>query len=156
MDYKYIEQLLDRYWICETSLEEEEILRMFFSQKDIPVSMWQYRDLFIYEQEERKADVLSDDFDEKILAIVGEDEPKTVRIISLRERLIPLFRAVAIVAIVLTLGNAMQVAFEGQEQVQTIGAVNYDRSEENNSVAKTDTIKLDVNQATTPTPITKE
>ena len=32
MDYKYIEQLLERYWKCETTLEEEEILRMFFSQ----------------------------------------------------------------------------------------------------------------------------
>ena len=31
MDYKYINQLLDRYWKCETSLEEEEILRTFFS-----------------------------------------------------------------------------------------------------------------------------
>ena len=37
MDYKYIKQLLERYWKCETSLEEEEILRTFFSQKDIPV-----------------------------------------------------------------------------------------------------------------------
>ena len=25
MDYKYIEQLLERYWQCETSLEEEGI-----------------------------------------------------------------------------------------------------------------------------------
>ena len=33
MDYKYINQLLDRYWKCETSLEEEEILRAFFSLK---------------------------------------------------------------------------------------------------------------------------
>ena len=30
MDYKYIEQLLERYWNCETSLEEEQILRAFF------------------------------------------------------------------------------------------------------------------------------
>ena len=33
MDYKYIEQLMDRYWECETSLEEEQILRTFFSQE---------------------------------------------------------------------------------------------------------------------------
>ena len=31
MDYKYIKQLLERYWVCETSLEEEEILRTFLS-----------------------------------------------------------------------------------------------------------------------------
>ena len=31
MDYKYIEQLLERYWQCETTLQEENILRAFFS-----------------------------------------------------------------------------------------------------------------------------
>ena len=36
MDYKYIEQLLERYWNCETSTEEEQILRIFFQQKAIP------------------------------------------------------------------------------------------------------------------------
>ncbi|MBQ4446467.1 MAG: pyruvate ferredoxin oxidoreductase, partial [Prevotella sp.] len=32
MDYKYIEQLLERYWQGMTTLEEERILRAFFSQ----------------------------------------------------------------------------------------------------------------------------
>ena len=36
MDYKYIEQLLERYFNAETSLEEESILRTFFSQTDVP------------------------------------------------------------------------------------------------------------------------
>ena len=39
MDYKYIEQLLERYWAAETSLEEEDILRAFFSQKEIPAEL---------------------------------------------------------------------------------------------------------------------
>ena len=30
MDYKYIEQLLERYWEGETTLQEEAILRTFF------------------------------------------------------------------------------------------------------------------------------
>ena len=46
MDYKYIEQLLERYWECETSLEEENILRTFFSQDNIPVSLLRYKSLF--------------------------------------------------------------------------------------------------------------
>ena len=38
MDYKYIEQLLERYWNCDTTLEEEQILRTFFSQKEVPAN----------------------------------------------------------------------------------------------------------------------
>ena len=50
MDYKYIEQLLERYWQCETSLEEESELRTFFSQEKVPAHLLQYRDLFVYQQ----------------------------------------------------------------------------------------------------------
>ena len=32
MNYQYIEQLLERYWDCQTTLEEEQILRSFFKQ----------------------------------------------------------------------------------------------------------------------------
>ena len=45
MDYKYITQLLDRYWKCETTLEEEEILKAFFCQKDVPADFCKYKDL---------------------------------------------------------------------------------------------------------------
>lgn len=154
MDYKYIEQLLERYWICETSLEEEEILRMFFSQKDVPASLQPYRDLFTYEQTAKKTDVLGADFDERMLAMVGESEEKKARVVSIRQRLMPLFRAAAIVAIILTLGNAMQVTFEEEEQVQTVNASNYNVPQNGKSVAQTDTVKLDVSQAaaTTQTP----
>ena len=53
MDYKYIEQLLERYWQCETSLEEESELRAFFSKGEIPAHLLQYRDLFVYQQVQR-------------------------------------------------------------------------------------------------------
>ncbi len=43
MDYKYINQLLDRYWKAETSLEEEEILRAFFSQDELPAELKPYQ-----------------------------------------------------------------------------------------------------------------
>ena len=39
MDYKYIEQLLERYWEGETTLQEEAILRAFFSQEDVPAGL---------------------------------------------------------------------------------------------------------------------
>ena len=44
MDYKYIEQLLERYWNCQTALEEERILRSFFSQEDVPAQLLQYKE----------------------------------------------------------------------------------------------------------------
>ena len=103
MDYKYIEQLLERYWQGETTLQEEDILRSFFSQPDIPDNLRKYQPLFSLEQEEP----LGDDFDARILEMIGEEEPKT-KIITLTSRLMPLFKAAAIVAIILTLGNAAQ------------------------------------------------
>lgn len=114
MDYKYIDQQLERYWNGETSLEEEEILRTFFSQIDIPAEMEQYRPLFLYEQVEHKASSLGEEFDDKILALI--DEPATVKAhnVKFTSRMMPLFRAAAVVAIILTLGNAAQVAFNSE------------------------------------------
>ena len=110
MDYKYIEQLLERYWAAETTLEEEGILRAFFSQKEIPAELEQYRDLFVYETKEMEDRHLGDEFDERILAMIKEESQTTVkaREISLKQRLMPLFKAAAVVAIILTIGGAMQ------------------------------------------------
>ena len=41
MDYKYIEQLLESYFDCRTTLQEEQILRSFFSQEDVPAHLIQ-------------------------------------------------------------------------------------------------------------------
>ena len=107
MDYKYIEQLLERYWQCETSLEEEAILRTFFAQKDVPAHLRRYQTLFsgIKSIQEAK---LGEDFDQKILAQIHEGEQVKARRITFSHRLMPLYKAAASVAIVLTLGNAIQ------------------------------------------------
>ena len=47
MDYKYIEQLMERYWEGETTLQEENILRTFFSQPEIPEEFQKFQALFI-------------------------------------------------------------------------------------------------------------
>ena len=101
MDYKYIEQLLERYWQGETTLQEETILKTFFSQPDIPEDLRKYSALFT-----EKAEGLGDDFDARMLEMTGE-APKA-KTVTLTSRLMPLFKAAAIVAIVLTLGNAAQ------------------------------------------------
>jgi hypothetical protein len=107
MDYKYIEQLMERYWQGETTLQEEAILRNFFSQPDnldIPESLRKYQPLFALEKEEP----LGDDFDARILGMIEEEAQPKAKVVTLTSRLMPLFKAAAIVAILLTLGNAAQ------------------------------------------------
>ena len=110
MDYKYIEQLLERYFQCETTLKEEEILRTFFMQEDVPVWLIKYQVLFNYE--DQKEEPLGNDFDERILAIIEQEEPVKARELTMAQRLKPLFKAAAIVAIVLTIANAAQAPWD--------------------------------------------
>lgn len=144
MDYKYINQLLERYWNCETSLEEEGILRAFFSQKDVPAELRQYQPLFAYQQLEAKEKHLGADFDNRLLAMIEEDEPIKVkaRTITLTQRLKPLFKAAAVVAIFLTLGNAAQESFQTQ-QPSTTGMAGYNKVEKGASVALRDSAAID-------------
>ena len=108
MDYKYIEQLMERYWNAETSTEEESILRSFFSQENIPAEMEQWRSLFVADEPK-----LSDDFDARILSMINEEaQPVKAKEVKLTQRLIPLFKAAAVVAIILTLGGALQAPWD--------------------------------------------
>lgn len=149
MDYKYIEQLLERYFNCETSLEEERILRTFFSQKDVPVALLPYRDLFVYEQSDMEEAHLSSDFDERMLALI-EEEPQHVkaRTISMQSRLRPLYKAAAVVGIILSLGLAAQMPYqrEALQDAQQFAAAHKKDSitiTSTNSVAMTDSAKID-------------
>ena len=109
MDYKYIEQLLERYWQCESSVEEESILRDFFSTKEVPAHLLQYKDLFAYQQVQKEIG-LGDDFDARILAQVETRVVKAKRL-TLVGRFMPLFKAAAVIAFILSLGNVAQHSF---------------------------------------------
>ena len=141
MDYKYIEQLMERYWAGETSLEEEQILRAFFSQKDVPAGLQAYKDLLAYQRSEVEADTLGADFDARMAALVDEPAPVKARTVSLTQRLMPLFKAAAVVAMFLTLGNAAQVAFTGRGDEPSTAV--YQRAHEGPSVAMGDSAKVD-------------
>ena len=66
MDYKEVEALLDKYWACETSLEEEERLKDFFSGGDVPENLLPYVPMFQYYHEMRSRKT-SDAFEKNIL-----------------------------------------------------------------------------------------
>jgi len=119
MDYKYIEQLLSRYFQATATLKEEQILKAFFAQDDeeMPVGLRRYKSLFAAMEPD---DVLGDDFDERMLRLIGSTGAETAetdneqtttvskaRVISLSDRLRPLLRAAAVVAVILTLSTAV-------------------------------------------------
>ena len=124
MDYKYIEQLMERYWRCETTLHEENILRTFFSQEDVPAEFLPYKDLFVYGREQKESDALDDEFDRKVLGMI-----------------------------VLTLGNAIQTAIQPKDaQLQQTEVANTNQTREGLSVAKADSTHSDSLQSTTSQP----
>lgn len=113
MDYKNIELILERYWQCETSIEEESELRDFFSNEDVPAHLLQYKNLFVYQQVQKGVG-LSKDFEVRILAQVETPIVKAKRL-TLTARFIPLFKAAAVIAVMLSLGNVAQHSFSGDD-----------------------------------------
>lgn len=108
MDYKHIDELLRRYWQCETSLEEEVELRSFFSEGNvIPSHLEKYRSLFLYQYLEKEETGLTDEFDKRVLALMEPPVMVRARKISLMGRLAPFLKSAAIVAVVLGVGNVL-------------------------------------------------
>ena len=65
MDSKNLEQLLEKYWNCETTLEEEQQLRAFFQNGTIPDAMKDTATLFrFFEAEKNKT--LQENFEKTV------------------------------------------------------------------------------------------
>lgn len=70
MDYKQIEFLLEKYWQCRTTLEEEEELKSCLRGKEKwPAELEEYRTFFEYQQLEKSVR-LDEDFDRKVLNLI--------------------------------------------------------------------------------------
>ena len=68
--------------------------------------------------------------------------------------LMPLFKAAAVVAIILTLGNAIQVAFNMEDNDPAVNvAEELNKTVDGPSVAKSDSIRIDSMQAMQPIPV---
>lgn len=115
MDYKYIEQLIDRYFDCATSIAEERILKAFFSQEDVPSHLEVYADIFRYE-EESLHDTLGEDFDQRVISRLQHDGDAPavhvhIKKLTFADRIRPLWRAAAAVAIVVLVGGSLHKAY---------------------------------------------
>lgn len=120
MNYKYIEQLIERYFAAETSVAEERILRAFFTEAEcnVPSHLQQYTSLFRFVAEESEAPaVLGEEFDEKLIARLrakGDMPEVHVRAIkmTLGARLRPLWRAAAAVTLLVAIAGTAEEAID--------------------------------------------
>ncbi len=63
MDSKKVEHLLEKYWNCETSLEEEKALRNYFNQATVPDGLKESTSLFRYFEQQRQQSISDGSFD---------------------------------------------------------------------------------------------
>lgn len=107
MDARIIEELLEKYWNCETTQGEEDTLRMFFCEGDVPSHLERYRELFAYQNEEA-APSLGSDFDARIMDMIrAEEAPKVKKAVRM-----PLMRRMIGIAAVAALAAGMWVAYD--------------------------------------------
>ena len=110
MDTKKIELLLERYWEAETSLEEERTLREYFRGDDVAEELRQWKPFF---EAQAREETLGEDFDERLMGLISDEAPVVkAKVVSLRDRLMPLFKAASVVAIILTVGGALQAPWD--------------------------------------------
>jgi len=116
MKEEKVKQLLEHYWQCETSLEEEQLLRTFFSGDNIPKNLKVYQSLFIHTNQlsEVKA---SKGLKSKI------NKP-------LRIQFYPVLKMVASILIVLTLGVGSYTHYQQEKQMDRVFSDTYDNPED--------------------------
>jgi hypothetical protein len=76
MDSKHIEQLLDKYWKCETSLEEEQQLRTYFTGENLPPKWKETAELFRYFEHQKKDALTDHPFDGQVMKKIRAAEPR--------------------------------------------------------------------------------
>ncbi len=99
MDYKNINNLLEKYWEGESSLQEEETLKQYFNNGKVAPQFEQYQSLFQYFKEEQDV-MISDDFEKQLLKRI-ENEQKVVPAKVRKLSWMTSIRAIAAVGIIL-------------------------------------------------------
>lgn len=113
MDSKKIEELLQKYWDCETSLEEEQQLREYFRGADVPDQMKETASLFNY-FEQQKSKAVGEQFETNVLSQLKKPAGKVTNLIqtSLRIAAGVAVLAVALFFVKQEIGKSDTVAVE--------------------------------------------
>jgi hypothetical protein len=103
MEHEIVKTLLDKYWLAETTVEEEKALAAYFRQPDTDPRLEPFRDLFAYFEEEAKI-TPGEDFESRILERILREEQPSVQPRPVR-RLSRSYAAAA--AVILCIGIAL-------------------------------------------------
>lgn len=79
MDSEKIDELLNKYWNCETTLEEEEQLQAYFRNSSIPEQYKETAALFRYFHEQKKQSLADASFDRSVIKKIRAPESATIR-----------------------------------------------------------------------------
>jgi low affinity Fe/Cu permease len=81
MDSKKIEELLQKYWDCETSLEEEKQLQEYFRNENVPDQWKETATLFHYFEQQKNKSV-NPQFDKTILSQLKKPKGKVTNLVQ--------------------------------------------------------------------------
>jgi hypothetical protein len=82
MDFNNMEELLKKYWNCETTLEEEKRLREYFGGSDIPDQLKDAALLFRYFEETKKKSLSDVAFEGQVMRkVLPQKQSKIVRLV---------------------------------------------------------------------------
>jgi hypothetical protein len=86
MDSKRLEELLQRYWDCETSLNEERELRNYFCNEPVPEQWKEAATLFHYFEKQRELN-LKGNFDESVIQQIKTPKGRTINLVQISLRI---------------------------------------------------------------------
>lgn len=98
MDSNKINELLKRYWDCDTSLEEEQQLREYFRESNVPDELKETAALFRYFEENKKKSINDITFD-KVVVEKTKAPPKRSKSVNLVYNAMRIAAGVAVVMV---------------------------------------------------------
>lgn len=81
MDSENIDELIQKYWRCETSIEEERQLQEFFATNNVPEHLKESASLFKYFGQQRNRTLTDVSFDREVLAKIQPRKGRTTTLL---------------------------------------------------------------------------
>ena len=115
MTSEQIKLLLEKYWACDTSIEEELVLRTFFSGNTVPEELRKYQPLFLWKT--------------KQLQLKGNGKPTTVKK-QASFQWYSFLKIAASVLLIFTLGISINTHYQQEKQMDKIFSDTYSDPED--------------------------